>query len=149
MVARNVLILLVSLAAAFSRAAGPATRPTSRPATRPSSAATTAPARVRDGLLNGSVRFLAPAQWKLFDRKEDGTQVWYHAIPDQATVSLRVTPEPKGIAADDVAARQQMTRAFLGLITRDLASRNVQIVSKPRVEADARFLLRIHERYRD
>ena len=74
-------------------AATPATKPlfpggTTKPATQPASA----PARVRDGLLGGSVRFLVPSQWRLFDRKEDQTQVFYHPSPEVGTVSVMVTP---------------------------------------------------------
>src|SRR2546421_7082968 len=52
-------------------AATPATKPlfpgaTTKPATQP----TSAPARVRDGLLGGSVRFLVPSQWRLVARQE-------------------------------------------------------------------------------
>ena len=92
-------------------AAGPATKPlfpgvTTRPGTQPASA----PARVRDGLLGGSVRFLVPSQWRLFDRKEDQTQVFYHPSPEVGTVSVMVTPQGSVIRGNDPATRQRVDR---------------------------------------
>ena len=131
-------------------AAGPATKPlfpggTTKPATQPASA----PARVRDGLLGGSVRFLVPSQWRLFDRKEDQTQVFYHPSPEVGTVSVMVTPQGSVIRANDPATRDRIAQTLLGLINKDLATRSVQVVSKPRLESDDRFFIKIHERYTD
>ena len=131
-------------------AATPATKPlfpgaTTKPATQP----TSAPARVRDGLLGGSVRFLVPSQWRLFDRKEDQTQVFYHPSPEVGTVSVMVTPQGSVIPAKDPAARDRIAKTLLGLINKDLATRSVQVVNAPRLESDDRFFIKIHERYTD
>jgi hypothetical protein len=131
-------------------AAGPATKPlfpgaTTKPATQP----TSAPARVRDGLLGGSVRFLVPSQWRLFDRKEDQTQVFYHPSPEVGTVSVMVTPQGSVIPAKDQATRDRIAKTLLGLINKDLATRSVQVVNPPKLESDERFFIKIHERYTD
>ena len=121
-------------------AAGPATKPlfpgvTTRPGTQPASA----PARVRDGLLGGSVRFLVPSQWRLFDRKEDQTQVFYHPSPEVGTVSVMVTPQGSVIRGNDPATRDRIAQTLLGLINKDLATRSVQ------VDRDAAEHRRIHD----
>jgi hypothetical protein len=136
---------MVCVAAVLCVAAGPTTRPTTRPSTQ----ATSAPARVRDGLMNGAVRFLVPAEWKLYDRTEDGKRVFYHPTPEKGEVSLNVIPQPSPVAQNDARVKQQMSQMILGMIKKDLQSRGAQMEYGPKVEPDQDFLLKVHSRYRD
>jgi hypothetical protein len=122
---------------AFSLAAAPTTRPSS------------APARVRDGLVNGSVRFLVPADWILESRTDNGLNVVY-TTPDKAgLISILITQQREAIPQHNAAVLAQMTRTILAWDNENLKKHNFEVIDAPRVERDARFMLKIHERYRD
>jgi hypothetical protein len=122
-------------------AAGPATRPVTKPAT--------APVRVRDGLVNGSVRFLVPADWEIAERADNGFQVAYHTPDGVGTISILITQQQEAMPQHNAALRAQMQKVILGWDNDDLAKRKVEVIDAPKVETDDRFMLRVHERYKD
>src|SRR4051812_12320288 len=96
--------LTIMMLCSLALAAGPATRPTTRPAT-------TAPAvRVRDGLINGSVRFLVPADWNLISRADNGLSVVYRTADEVGTLSILITQQQEAIPLHDARVRAQMQK---------------------------------------
>jgi hypothetical protein len=130
-------ICLVAFAA-LCLSAGPATKP-----------ATTAPARVRDGLINGSVRFLIPADWEIASRADNGMSVVYHTPDSIGTVSMLITQQAEAIPQHNAAVHAQMQKTILGWDNQDLKNRKVEVIDAPKVERDDRFMLRVHERFKD
>lgn len=131
--------ILVAALAALCLAAGPATKPT----------ATTAPARVRDGLINGSVRFLIPADWEIVSRTDDGMSVVYHTPDKVGIVSILITQQKEAIPQHNALVHAQMQKTILGWDNEDLKNRKVEVIDAPKVEPDDRFMLRVHERFKD
>jgi len=125
--------------------AGPATRPTTRATTRPAVAKDD---RVRDGLVNGSVRFLVPSAWEIAGRAENGLNVVYRLPESHHQVSVLITQQKEALR-DTPAIRQQMSKIILGWDNDDLKKRNVEMIDAPKVEADPMLMMRIHERFRD
>jgi hypothetical protein len=123
---------------AFCIAATPTTRP-----------ATSAPARVRDGLINGSVRFLVPADWEIASRADNGMSVVYHTPDNVGTISILITQQREAIPQHDLRVRAQMQKTILGWDNDDLKKRNVEVIDAPKIEPDDRFMLRVHERFKD
>ena len=130
--------ILAAALVALCLAAGPATRP-----------ATTAPLRVRDGLVNGAVRFLVPADWELISRTDNGFSVTYHTPDGIGAISILITQEQEAIPQHNALVRAQMQKAVLGWDNEDLQKRKVEVIDAPMVEPDDRFMLRVHERYKD
>jgi hypothetical protein len=130
--------VLVAALLALCLAAGPATRP-----------AATAPARVRDGLINGSVRFLIPADWEIVSRADNGMSVVYHTSDNVGTISILITQQQEAIPQHDIRVRAQMQKAILGWDNEDLKNRKVEVIDAPKIEPDDRFMLRVHERFKD
>jgi hypothetical protein len=131
-------IRVAELAVLFCVAAGPATKP-----------ATTAPARVRDGLVNGSVRFLVPADWDIVSRAPDGFSVVYHTGDHLGVVSVLITQQKEAIPQHNAAVHAQMQKTILDWDNQDLKNRKVEVIDPPKVERDDRFMLRVHERFKD
>jgi hypothetical protein len=131
-------ILFAAALAALCLAAGPTTKP-----------AATAPARVRDGLINGSVRFLIPADWEIASRTDNGLSVVYQTPDKIGTVSILITQQAEAIPQHNAAVRARMQKAILGWDNEDLKNRKVEVIDPPKVEPDDRFMLRVHERYKD
>jgi hypothetical protein len=129
--------MLMGIVALVSLAAGPATRPGG------------APARVRDGLVNGSVRFLVPADWILDGRAENGLNVVYKTSDDVGLVSMLITQQKEAIPQHNAALLAQMTKTILGWDNENIKKHNFEVIDAPKVERDARFMLKIHERYKD
>jgi hypothetical protein len=125
-------------ALAFCVAAGPTTKP-----------ATTAPARVRDGLINGSVRFLIPADWEIASRADNGMSVVYRTPDGLGTISILITQQKEAIPQHNPAVYAQMRKTILDWDNDDLAKRKVDVIDAPKVEPDDRFMLRVHERFKD
>jgi hypothetical protein len=142
---RHRAVFLPILITTCCLAAGPATRPTARPTTRP---AASKDDRVRDGLVNGSVRFLVPASWEIVSRKEDGLNVVYRPADSAHVVSMLITQQKEAMP-NSPAIRQQMTKLILGWDNDDLKRRKVQVIDPPKVEPDPDVMLRVHERYKD
>lgn len=128
--------LLLALAIA-SIAAAPTTKPT------------TAPARVRDGLVNGSVRFLVPAEWELFQRGAEGLSVGYLLPDEKGRAIMLVTQQAEGIPLNDGRVKQQMAKFVLEHDIQDLKDRKMEIIDAPKLEPDARFMIKVHERFKD
>lgn len=137
--------MMLATVVACALAAGPTTKPAA--ATKP--APPPAPARVRDGVVNGGVRFLVPADWQVAERNADGFSVWYRLPGDRAVVSMLVTQQKQGIPVHDVAVRQQMGKALVAMIGDDLKKNNLDVIDAPKLENDDRFMCKIHERYKD
>ena len=129
-------IFLLTLAVC-SLAAVPATKPV------------TPPARVRDGLVNGSIRFLVPAEWELADRGANGTSVGYRLPEEKGGVVMLVTQQKEGIPVNDARVRAQLIKFVLDNAAADLKARNKEVIDAPKVESDARFMAKIHERFKD
>jgi hypothetical protein len=129
--------IMIGLVAISSLAAGPTTRPSS------------APARVRDGLVNGSVRFLVPADWVIDSRTDNGLNVVYKIPDDGGLVSILITQQKEAIPQNNAALLAQMTKTILGWDNENLKKHNFDVIDAPKVERDARFMLKIHERYKD
>jgi len=128
--------LLLALAIASIAAA-----PTTKPAT--------APARVRDGLVNGSVRFLVPAEWELFQRGAEGLSVGYLLPDEKGRAIMLITQQAEGIPLNDGRAKQQMAKFVLEHDIQDLKDRKMEIIDAPKLEPDARFMIKVHERFKD
>jgi hypothetical protein len=126
-------LLMVSVAAA--------------PAPKPR--ATTAPTRVRDGLVNGSIRFLVPADWELFDRGPNGTSVGYLLPEEKGRAVMLVTQQAEGIPLNDARVKKQMAKFVLEHDNEDLKNRKMEIIDAPKLEPDARFMIKVHERFKD
>src|SRR5438105_9011001 len=96
----------ITLALLFMTFVGAA--PTTRPATAPAPAA-----RVRDGLVNGSIRFLVPADWEIDERGESRLAVKYKLPEDRGSVTVQVNQQEQGIPQDNAGVRRQVTQAVL------------------------------------
>ena len=114
------------------------------PATKPA-----APARVRDGLINGSVRFLVPADWQLSDRAANGMSVTYGFPEEKGEIVMVVTQQSEAIPANDGRVKQQLAKFVLEQDNAALKARKMEIIDAPKLEPDARFMLKIHERFKD
>jgi hypothetical protein len=126
--------LLALLAASI--AAAPATKPA-------------APARVRDGLINGSVRFLVPADWQLSDRAANGMSVTYVFPEEKGGIVMLASQQAEGIPLNDARVKQQLAKFVLDHDNEDLKNRKMEIIDAPKLEPDARFMIKVHERFRD
>jgi hypothetical protein len=132
--------ILVTALAVLCLAAGPTTKPAS---------ATAPAARVRDGLVNGSVRFLIPADWDIVGRADDGFSVVYHTPDHLGVVSVLITQQKEAIPQHNAAVYAQMRKTILDWDNQDLKNRKVEVIDAPKVEPDDRFMLRVHERFKD
>src|SRR5690349_6306076 len=96
-------------------AAGPVA-PTTRPATRPSGTtrpAASQPARVRDALAKGTLRFLAPADWELAKRSDDGLSAYYKAPGGGGLITMVVTPQKVAFPTGNPALKQQLAAQIM------------------------------------
>lgn len=125
-------------------AAAPASKPAGAPATKPA-----APARVRDGLINGSVRFLVPADWELSARAPNGMSVTYVFPEEKGGLVMLASQQAEGIPLNDARVKQQLAKFVLEHDSEDLKNRKMEIVDAPKLEPDARFLIKVHERFKD
>jgi hypothetical protein len=130
-------VLLLGLMACCV-AAGPTTRP-----------ATSAPVRVRDGLVNGSVRFLVPADWEIVSRTDNGFNVVYRTGDEVGTISILITQQQDAIPQHNARVLAQMKETILKWDNDDLKTRKVEVIDAPKVERDDRFMLKVHERFKD
>src|SRR5207237_128743 len=124
-VTRPMLRLLVWILMTCAAGAGPGTGPA---ATRP----TTAPARVRDGLVNGSIRFLVPADWEIDERGESRLAVKYKLPEDRGSVTVLVNQQAQGIPQDNAGVRRQVTQAVLAAHNEDLKKVNAEVIDARR-----------------
>jgi hypothetical protein len=133
-------------------AAGPVS-PTTRPATRLSPttrpAAATQPARVRDALAKGTLRFLAPADWELVKRSDDGLTAFYKASGGHGLITMVVTPQKVAFPTGNAALKQQLAAQIMKALIADLKKRNVEVIDPPRLERDEAFVARIVYRFRN
>lgn len=137
-------LLICSLAAAPALKPAPATKPTGRPATKPAP-----PARVRDGLRNGAIRFLVPKDWELVARAEDGLSCNY-AFPDEkGGVKMLLSQQATVIPTSNPQLKAQLSKFVLDNDNQDLASRKMEIIDAPKIEPDPRFMVKVHERFKD
>jgi hypothetical protein len=131
--------------------AAPTTRPATRPgaATRPAGAADAQPGRVRDALANGTVRFLAPADWELAKRADDGLTAFYKAPGGGGLITMVVTPQKVAFPTGNPALKQQLAAQIMKALTADLQKRNVDVIEPPRLERDEAFVAKVVYRFRD
>jgi hypothetical protein len=137
--------LIVMACAAVCLGAGPAAAPP-KPGAKP---AATAPTRVRDGLVNGALRYLVPPEWEITERGADRMTVFYRHKPERAHYSMQVTQQAQGIPQNDARFKKQMVETILNFANEDLKRRKVEVLDPPTVERDDRFLLRVHERFKE
>jgi len=104
---------------------------------------------VRDGLVNGSVRFLVPADWVLDSRTDNGLNVVYKTPDGVGTISILITQQKEAIPQHNAGVLAQMTKMILGWDNENLKKHNFEVIVAPKVERDARFMLKVHERYKD
>ena len=122
-------------------AAGPAAQPPAKPASKPT--------RVRDGLVNGALRFLVPPEWEITERSADRMQVFYRHKPERAVYSMMVTQQGQVIPQNDARLKKQMTETILNWANEELKKRKVEVIEPPSVVRDDRFLLKVHEKFKD
>src|SRR4051812_36919910 len=117
--------MVLFLVATLSVAAGPTTKPaaTTRPVNKPA-----APQRVRDGMMEGKIRFLLPASWELIERAEAGIGVRYKLPDEKGTVGLMVTVQKQAMPNDHAGLREQMGQALLKSVKQNLAERKLEVV---------------------
>jgi hypothetical protein len=111
--------------------------------------AATAPTRVRDGLVNGALRYLVPPEWEIVDRTADRMQVYYRDKPERATYSMMVTQQAQVIPLNDLRVRKQLSEMALAWANAELVKRKVEVLDAPKVEPDERFMLKIRERFKE
>jgi hypothetical protein len=104
--------------------------------------------RVRDGLVNGSVRFLVPTDWEVASRTENGLGVGYRPPGGHHSVAMLITQQREAMP-NTPAIRQQMIKAVLAWNDENLKTRKVEILDPPKVEPDPMLMLRVHERFRE
>jgi hypothetical protein len=140
---RTILVasLLLTCVAA-DRLIKPATRPTTR-------AAASQPARVRDSLVNGSVRYLIPKDWELVQKAENGMQASYTLPDGQGVASLLITQQETGVPHTNSRLRQQLVKYLLDKVAEDIKNRGADVVEAAKVEKDERFMARVRVRFRD
>jgi hypothetical protein len=120
--------------------------PTTRPAT---TQPPKPPERVRDTLVNGSIRFMVPKDWELGEKTADGMNAKYN-LPDAAgAVSLLVTQQQDAVPANHPKLKQQLTTYVLARVEEDLKTKNATVIDPPKVESDARFMTRVHVRFKE
>jgi hypothetical protein len=142
------LALACLAAAPTTKPISPTTKPTTRPAIKPTPQAAM-PSRIRDGLINGSVRFLVPQEWELADRSENGNSVTYKLPDDKGHVAILVSQQAESIPNSDMRVRQKLAQFVLEQDNLDLKNRKMEIIDAPKVEPDARFMVKVHERFKD
>ena len=136
-------ILLSVLCCCLGAGPTPTTRP--GPATHP----TSAPARVKDAMLNGALRYLVPADWQLVRRTDDGLNVTYMLPQKQGAVSLVVTPQRGAFPKGNVGLKQRMAQSVLKAVNDDLARRKVEVIDRPKLEPDDAFVARVAYRFKE
>lgn len=120
-------------------AAGPATKPTSRPA---------APPKERHTLMNGSVRYMVPAEFHETARSDDDSQGAYESADGKCVLLLIVSPQDMGFPTGNEKALDNLKTSILNGIRKQLKEKNLEVLYGPRSETDDRFLVRIHVRYK-
>jgi hypothetical protein len=120
-------------------AAAPATKPTSRPVAAP---------KQRCTMMNGSVMFTVPADFKEAGRSDDEKQAVYESPDGQCRIQLIVSPQEMGFPTHNDRAIDKLKTVILNGIREQLKAQNCELLYGPRSETDDRFLLRIHVRYK-
>src|SRR5687768_16104845 len=122
---------LIALCVAFASLAAdkplpplPPPKPVTKPATRP------APERIRESLVNGSIRYLIPKDWEPIEKAENGMQARY--VPNN---------HPR--------LRQRLVQYLHEMAEKDVKTRGAELVEGPKEEKDARFLARVRVRLKD
>jgi hypothetical protein len=137
--------ILLTLILCFSIAAAPTTRP-SRPTTRPTAKP---PARVRDAINKGTLRFLVPADWELVERGADDLSVKYKLPGGDSEVSINVKPQQSFVPNNHPGLRKQLADFVLRGSADELKQRNAEVLDAPKLINDAAFMVKMHERFRD
>jgi hypothetical protein len=122
--------------------------PLPKPSTR-AAATQRLPGRVRDTLVNGSVRFLVPKDWELADKSADGMNAKYNLPDGEGSVSLLVTQQADLVPANHPKLKQQLTNYVLAKVDEDLKNRHGEVIDAAKVETDARFMTRVHVRFKE
>jgi hypothetical protein len=140
---KRIMMLLV---AALCVGAGPTTKPTAttRPANKPA-----APQRVRDGMMEGKIRFLVPASWELIERADNGIGVRYKLPDEKGTVGMMVTVQKQAMPNDHAGLREQMGQALLKSVKKNLEERKLEVVDPPKLERDEAFMAKVRYRVRE
>ena len=142
-------LLVVLIVGCLGAGAGPTTRPTTRPSgatTRPTAAT---PARVRDALVNGGVRYLVPAEWELTKRSDDGLSAQYLLPDGQGVVSMFVTKQQQAFPMGNAALKQKMAESIIKAVNDDLKKRKLEVTEPPKLERDEAFIARIVYRVKE
>jgi len=139
----------VCIAAADDKPLPPLPPPKAKPAPATRPAATSVPARVRDSLVNGSVRYLVPREWERLGRAEEDKQAQYRISEDFGIVSILVTQQDAAVPHANPGLRKQLTEYCLAKVEQDLKDRGAKVIQPATVEKDDRFMARVRVRFKD
>ena len=120
--------------------------PKAKTATNP---ATSVPARVRDSLVNGSVRYLVPREWERLGRADEDKQAQYRISEDFGIVAILVTQQDAAVPHANPGLRKQLTEYCLAKVEEDLKDRGAKVIQPATVEKDDRFMARVRVRFKD
>jgi hypothetical protein len=116
--------------------AAPATQPTTKPTTKPAVPSATAT------LFNGRIEYIPPADWKIQHSNLPGDiAAIYVAADEDGYFALQVLPE-NAVTTPDVAQKICLQ------LRMNHKKRGQAMDLAPVVEKDARFPIKIHERYK-
>jgi hypothetical protein len=124
----------------------PLPKPVTRPATKPAAAI---PERVREKLVNGSIRYLVPKDWEPTEKAESGMQAKYSLPDGSSTVSILIMQQAQAVPNNHPKLRQQLVDYCLKMAEQDVKNRGADIVDAPKVEKDDRFLARVRVRLKE
>jgi len=133
------LLILALTTAAFAADLPP------KPATKP----TSQPARIRESLMNGAIRFLIPEDWEPIERTEDGKLAKYTLPDGQSNVALLVTQQEQAVPHNHPKLRQQLVQYCLAMAEQDVKNRGADLIEPVKVEKDDRFMARVRVRVRE
>lgn len=98
-----------------------------------------------DTLLNGGITYSPPTGWTLIGKRQDDRSAGYSLEHPRAQIVVSVAPQQADIRrALAPKLAEQMSQA----IAAEARKGNIESVGEPVVEDDARFLLRLHDRFR-
>ena len=82
-------------------------------------------------------------------RSDNGLNVVYKTPDKVGLVSMLITQQKEAIPQHNAALLAQMTKTILGWDNENLKKNNFEVINALRVERNARFMLKIHRRYKD
>ncbi len=105
----------------------------------------TAPAAATETLPKGDLTFTPPQGWKLEGKDKTGSLAAYSSAVLKATLVVHVDVQPTAL---DESAATKIGQLRVKQAEDNAAKSDLELLSKPRIEPEKRFFLRIHQAFR-